>query len=1116
MKKVIGAIAIIATQIYFAQNTDLLPNIIPPTPQTFNFSVYNSNFTNTPSGEFTHSVPIHTATRDEVSLPIAFSYRSGVRVDDLGTNLGMSWQLNAGGTVSRIVRDEADEKAAKRWLPENVDLINDAAKIQESSLPGPYVDTEYDWFNFNVANGFHGSFYLDSNLNPVYSKADGTTISMNKYFTAEGLFLEFIIKDKAGNTYYFGGQKKYIEEVTITTSNDVSGGGGVPRTKSATGWYIYKIITNKNNEVLFDYDADSYSYFSSVDSSLTLTEDCKCIPSGGNYSTSVVNSKSLSVTSTPRLKLIETDGEKINFEYTKNRNDVTDSKLLTSVIVKNKGNAITKNFVLEYTDYTTSNVESYYFTNANANTKSRHFLNKVSNTVSKEKYSFDYYSPELLPPRFSLKADYYGYYNGQSNTRPFPVINEFNTKDIILFSSLIKNKIPSNYLTANKEVNPNYSFIGNLKKITYPTGGSSSIVYEPNKTAETLQEEKYQYESFDLARECNQPRTIESAKTIIANGSPITFFASASPDYYRCGEPDSYHEIYGVSVKDLTTGQMVKSISRKASDGMFTTTEPGEFCISGINGDCPISTVEGRSYELRFRVQSVLSEIFGNVNFKYNKTLAPVQKDVFYAGSRVKEIIENNNEGSVYTRKFYYNFYAQKDQGKTTLNHPIPPRYYYKTTGLKNCSYDCGCEALPIGPEKSICLENIQNPLPFENAVFGYGTNSLINQFNNKNNKPYYTVISEVVEGKSLTEKIFFENEDTPALTFSGSEIYNAPYSNTSELLQGNIKEEKVYEFKNNEFQKIINQTYQYGQYDNNIKKAFIFKQNFPIPPYTSTPNTYIDNISIAEYYNHYGESKIDRIKKEEFINGQIIKTETENSYNNPSHYQLTLSKNLFPDNTVQETVYNYAHEKGNQKLINANIIGIPLLTSVTKKQNANDSNGKILSKIETKYDDPTTLLPTSVISYGINTGAQSTEITYDKYDSKGNLLQYTTKDGVPTVIIWGYNSTKPIAKIEGVTYAQILPYINAIVSASDQDTAPGTALNNDKTALLDAFKAFRAQFPNSPVTTYTYDPLVGVRSITPPTGITEFYTYDAAGRLEKVVDANGKVIKEMKYNYKN
>jgi YD repeat-containing protein len=470
----------------------------------------------------------------------------------------------------------------------------------------------------------------------------------------------------------------------------------------------------------------------------------------------------------------------------------------------------------------------------------------------------------------------------------------------------------------------------------------------------------------------------------------------------------------------------------------------------------------------------------------------------------------------VYTRKFYYNFYAQKDQGKTTLNHPIPPRYYYKTTGLKNCSYDCGCEALPIGPEKSICLENIQNPLPFENAVFGYGTNSLINQFNNKNNKPYYTVISEVVEGKSLTEKIFFENEDTPALTFSGSEIYNAPYSNTSELLQGNIKEEKVYEFKNNEFQKIINQTYQYGQYDNNIKKAFIFKQNFPIPPYTSTPNTYIDNISIAEYYNHYGESKIDRIKKEEFINGQIIKTETENSYNNPSHYQLTLSKNLFPDNTVQETVYNYAHEKGNQKLINANIIGIPLLTSVTKKQNANDSNGKILSKIETKYDDPTTLLPTSVISYGINTGAQSTEITYDKYDSKGNLLQYTTKDGVPTVIIWGYNSTKPIAKIEGVTYAQILPYINAIVSASDQDTAPGTALNNDKTALLDAFKAFRAQFPNSPVTTYTYDPLVGVRSITPPTGITEFYTYDAAGRLEKVVDANGKVIKEMKYNYKN
>jgi YD repeat-containing protein len=53
-------------------------------------------------------------------------------------------------------------------------------------------------------------------------------------------------------------------------------------------------------------------------------------------------------------------------------------------------------------------------------------------------------------------------------------------------------------------------------------------------------------------------------------------------------------------------------------------------------------------------------------------------------------------------------------------------------------------------------------------------------------------------------------------------------------------------------------------------------------------------------------------------------------------------------------------------------------------------------------------------------------------------------------------------------------------------------------------------------VTTYTYDPLIGVTSITPPSGIRESYIYDSANRLQKVIDVNGKVLKEMKYNYKN
>lgn len=121
-----------------------------------------------------------------------------------------------------------------------------------------------------------------------------------------------------------------------------------------------------------------------------------------------------------------------------------------------------------------------------------------------------------------------------------------------------------------------------------------------------------------------------------------------------------------------------------------------------------------------------------------------------------------------------------------------------------------------------------------------------------------------------------------------------------------------------------------------------------------------------------------------------------------------------------------------------------------------------------------------------------------------------------------GYNQTLPIAKVEGIIYSylqQLSPETADIINASDIDFNAGA--NNDETLFLSVLQRFRTRLGNdvrftSLVSTYTYDPLIGVRSITPPSGIREQYLYDSAGRLEKVIDVNGKILKEMKYNYKN
>ncbi|UTX50003.1 hypothetical protein [Chryseobacterium sp. MA9] len=78
-------------------------------------------------------------------------------------------------------------------------------------------------------------------------------------------------------------------------------------------------------------------------------------------------------------------------------------------------------------------------------------------------------------------------------------------------------------------------------------------------------------------------------------------------------------------------------------------------------------------------------------------------------------------------------------------------------------------------------------------------------------------------------------------------------------------------------------------------------------------------------------------------------------------------------------------------------------------------------------------------------------------------------------------------------------------------------AANNDETSLLSVLNTFRNSLPNYQITTYTYDSLVGVRSITPPTGSREVYFYDSANRLKEIRENSqtGNLLKEFKYNYK-
>ncbi|WP_353151659.1 hypothetical protein [Chryseobacterium sp.] len=232
-----------------------------------------------------------------------------------------------------------------------------------------------------------------------------------------------------------------------------------------------------------------------------------------------------------------------------------------------------------------------------------------------------------------------------------------------------------------------------------------------------------------------------------------------------------------------------------------------------------------------------------------------------------------------------------------------------------------------------------------------------------------------------------------------------------------------------------------------------------------------------------------------------------------PRDFNIINSKTTGADGTVSEvnTTYPWGIFFTDPRLWNAGLKAVPLVVE-------NKRNGKTISKSEVKYSNLSHYNPTSVISTNPNDGSLKTSIRYDAYDAKGNVTQYTTVSdeasgaGIPTTMIWGYNAAYPIASIEGATLNDIGSLAGDIITKSNQDTD-----NASEKVLLQALDAFRthASLKNFHITTYTYNPLVGITSSTPPTGIREMYQYDRRNRLQYIIDVNGNMIKDYRYNIK-
>ena len=1120
-----------------------LPTIIPPSPTAFELGKYGQIPVGMFSGTTNLSIPLYNFKAGNLSVPISLSYNSnGIKVDQLSSNVGLGWSLNAGGVITRIVKDEADGENPTIFPEEDIHQagVNSPMALDYFYLGGQEsIDTETDMFMYNFS-GNSGKFVLDKNGEVVLVPLKN--ISIYGHYENGKTGFKAITPD--GITYIF-----LDEELSITRS--YGSGHDVPSLPVVTSWYLTKIIHPDGDVVNFTYENSNYHYDMSKSEFLkvaTPTYQNSCPNGGGGtgagYTISPVTTTMLRVVGKRLIEINSNNPKtgKILLESDINHPDTLvsmDYKLVSGLSIMDENSSLAEKIDLNY--ITTSN--------------GRAFLQSVSFLDPDKKYTMDYIDPHSLVSRLSTAQDHWGYFNGKtSNTRYFP--NPHNLEFMPLELSYWD-------LGADKAIDPTFAKKGLLKRVTYPTKGFTDFEYESNSFF-SEQVNNPNPSTLNVSAntgdvEIGSEYAVTGATALIPYTHRAEFYVGVTFNDYEC---DS----------DFDTGHSNAQITftdERGNNANIFIQSPSGFTNIGTSltqfDDTPTShyfvdLIEGHTYIVK--VKPMFACVSAGVNLIYHdQEPYTVNTNILSGGMRIHTVKSYISDNSISEITRYY--YGKKETLEQSSGERGKTAYYLsKQTNRIPC---VGC-------------------LYVDNYYTILNSSSLRPLFNSSSNSTtYYNFVTVSLGGDNFEnggeENEFIIHNDYQGNPLKGDPIESSTWVNagwSNGMLKRNtvfkkgesndfvtLKETiKNYVADNRYFKKVygytiqkkfeipctgdvtydcttsdLNRVYEYNFCTTNHRHIYligglrfdgvngmvciasgsdmqVYVRRHPcyggqVGDIITRPN-YLENLDIMEYstnsYWYYLNQSIEKIFDENGENS--IETTTNYFYDNLNHLQPTrvVTTNSKGEVLKQET--SYAHERNDTRLINENRIAVPL------KQVAYKDTTK-LSEQSTTYNDFNGNYLPETIQTSKGSDSLETRITYHDYDAYGNPLELSKADGTHFVYIWGYKHTQPIAKIENASYENLTTAQNTAINnaklASNNDTDEAT-----EAILRTKLNILRGAFPESQVTTYTYDPLIGITSVTDPRGDTIYYEYDDFNRLEHLKDKDGNILSQNKYNYKN
>lgn len=1101
----------------FSQGEGFNVNKTYPTPDVANLENFGLIPANSFNGQADVSIPLYTVNYKELQVPITMMYSTeGYKIDDHPGWLGLGWTLNAGGAIYRKVNGIYDEHPKEtptvQYNFEAISYYYNCGKIAtnfnnldaikkyafDGTTSSEVVNNAYDAlpdeFIFNF-NGYSGAFFItrpyDNGPVEIKVRPNGSyklkaeileiknSITFNDWInTTDNLFktrttsrniYKIKITDDKGIQYIFGGTDNSIE---FSNNGDLSWSFY----SIASAWHLTEIISPNGYKIQFNYKRAgrvfaqqkqrnalfySYSYNFGTNTLFLFKSETGNISYSGsleNIFISVLNPVYLTSISTPIQNISFTSSKTNELDYP------FDIQKLNQLTYPDYRWGANLRYWQKLDEINVEGVKKFNFSYRNESDKRLRLealLLKTTMSQMVSSYSFTYNSM-LLPPYNSKKADHWGYYNGRS----------YGYDD----NYLITREPDANFLQAEM-----------LQTIIYPTGGYLKLEYEPHYYRKVVKQFPFEVE--------------DKGSNIMAGGLRVKKITTASSENDVPMAKELFYVTDYLNGGTISSGVLSGNPQYTNTGSRRTSYHTGHWWLSSTWGD--FSIYYGKVIDNNFLL---LSNTNGN--------------HVTYS-----EVTEKSGEGFItYKYRNHDNGYLDAEPYITHTNFDSK----WHEEGFISKQHMRGLRQSIVYFDKN---KNIVKEIVYDYTPEGTETNYKV---------PYFYRIYDESMGLPLSRVSTCEYNTKPILL---KEQIETIYS------QGGgqpVVAKTTFNYTNLDHFLPINKL-TISSTGETIKTVYKYPTDFSTtPPYNTMveknmissvieQTTYKNDVnflsSTKTNYNYWTGNSWDINNNAGLILPQNVQTKTLNqsSYETRFNYiSYDAKANVVTDSRQNDVQHSYIW--GYNK-------AYPIAEAINAK-----SNEIFFDSFEefagwsgvtgTAYGDaPISAYDASTIHTGRYSARVEKLTSGEKYCHSDKTLSISLTQSTQFKYSGWIYSNGPSADIylfmkragESFYYSYIdyvqttttnqWVYVEKTFTVPADVTQLNIRLDNNGGGTV-WFDDIRLHPAASFMTTFTYDPLIGVTSQSDANNRTTYYEYDGFGRLNLVRDKDRRIIKKICYNY--